>query len=78
MPRFSAIATTLTALAATTCLTAPALAEDSFPHIEGEIPIEIQNDYTYDSDDRDAELNDLYRAVSSVVQSDISRQMLSR
>ena len=67
MPRFSAIATTITALAATTCLTAPALAEDSFPRIEGEIPIEIQNDYTYDSDDRDAELNDLYTKIEPAV-----------
>ena len=39
----------------------PAFADDaSFPRVEGEVSVEIQNDYTYDSDDPDAELNDTY------------------
>jgi len=57
----------LAVLTAACVLTAPALAEDSFPRIEGEIPIEIQNDYTYDSDDRDAELNDLYTTIEPAI-----------
>lgn len=32
----------------------------SYPYISGEVAIEVQNDWTYDSDDRDAELNDLF------------------
>jgi hypothetical protein len=32
----------------------------SYPYISGEVAIEVQNDWTYDSDDKDAELNDLF------------------
>lgn len=32
----------------------------SYPYISGEVAIEVQNDWTYDSDDRNAELNDLF------------------
>ena len=47
---------------------APAWAEtESYPRISGEVLVEIQNDWTYDSDDRDAELNDLFTTTEPVL-----------
>lgn len=65
------------ALLATTCLAAaPALAEgDLFPRIEGEIPIEIQNDNTFDADDRAAELNDLYTTIEPAISVRFTEQL---
>lgn len=40
---------------------------ESYPRVSGEIAIEIQNDWTYDSDDRDAELNDLFTTTEPVL-----------
>lgn len=40
-------------------LPTPALADHDSPLLAGEAVIELQNDNTYDSDDPDAELNDL-------------------
>lgn len=37
--------------------------EGSFPSVSGEVSIEIESDFTYDSDDEDAELNDLFAVV---------------
>jgi hypothetical protein len=37
--------------------------EESFPRITGELSIEIENDWTYQSDDPDSEINDLYPTV---------------
>ena len=37
--------------------------EESFPHISGELSVEIENDWTYQSDDPSAEINDLYPTV---------------
>ena len=55
-------------LAAASVASAPALAdEELFPRIEGEIPIEIQNDNTFDSDNRDDELNDLYTTIEPAI-----------
>ncbi|WP_169570012.1 hypothetical protein [Sneathiella limimaris] len=48
-------------------LSSPAIAEDtSYPNISGEISIEIENDWTHDSDDEAAEINDLYPTVDLV------------
>ena len=45
-------------------LASPALAEEVAPFtLSGEISIEVQNDYTYESDDPAAELNDLYTTI---------------
>ena len=55
-------------LAAASVASAPALAdEELFPRIEGEIPIEIQNDNTFDSDNPDEELNDLYTTIEPAI-----------
>ena len=35
-------------------------ASDAFPRLDGEISFEIQNDYTFEADDEEAELNDLF------------------
>ena len=49
------------------CMVAPLLpavaAEESYPKISGEIAVEVENDYVFDSDDSDAELNDLFATV---------------
>lgn len=37
--------------------------EQNYPHISGELSIEVENDWTYQSDDPDAEINDLYPTV---------------
>ena len=37
--------------------------EAAYPQIAGELSIEIENDWTYQSDDPDAEINDLYPTV---------------
>jgi hypothetical protein len=37
--------------------------EKSFPRIAGELSVEIENDWTYQSDDPNAEINDLYPTV---------------
>lgn len=37
--------------------------ETSYPNISGELSIEVENDWTYDSDDPDAEINDLYPTI---------------
>lgn len=37
--------------------------EGSYPSVSGEVSIEIESDYTYESDDEDAELNDLFAVV---------------
>ncbi|MZR29143.1 hypothetical protein [Sneathiella litorea] len=37
--------------------------EESFPKITGELSVEVENDWTYQSDDPDAEINDLYPTV---------------
>ncbi|MEM9279997.1 MAG: hypothetical protein AAGA76_15630, partial [Pseudomonadota bacterium] len=48
--------------------TAPAADEVvTYPYIEGEFIWELQNDYTYDSDDRDAELNDTFAYLELAV-----------
>jgi hypothetical protein len=39
------------------------LVEDGPALIEGEIEVEVQNDYTFDADDPDAELNDLFAVI---------------
>ncbi len=44
--------------------TVQAAAEDT-PRIEGEILIEFQNDYNYESDDSDNELNDLFNTTEA-------------
>ena len=41
--------------------------EKTTPRVSGEILVEIQNDWTYDSDDRDAELNDLFTTTEPVL-----------
>ena len=38
------------------------LAED-YPRIEGEVVFEVQNDWTYSSDDAGSEINDLFTAT---------------
>jgi hypothetical protein len=35
----------------------------SYPRIHGVIPIEIQNDWTFNADDEDSEINDLYTKI---------------
>ncbi len=35
-------------------------ANDAFPRLDGEISFEIQNDYTFEAEDEEAELNDLF------------------
>ncbi|TNE34930.1 MAG: hypothetical protein EP348_09980 [Alphaproteobacteria bacterium] len=43
----------------------PALAEEeSYPKLSGELSIEVQNDWTYQSDDPAAEINDLYPTLT--------------
>ncbi len=39
----------------------------SYPHISGELVIEIQNDWAYHSQDRDSELNDLYATLGPAI-----------
>lgn len=39
----------------------------SYPYISGEVAIEVQNDWTYRSDDGDTELNDLFTKTEPVV-----------
>jgi opacity protein-like surface antigen len=46
-------------------LSAPAFAADtSYPNISGSLTIEIENDNTFKSDDKNAELNDLYPTLT--------------
>lgn len=46
------------------CLAIPDLgAAESSPHLEGEVAIEIQNDWNYDSEDRDNEHNQLFTKI---------------
>jgi hypothetical protein len=33
---------------------------EGYPHVSGELLVQVQNDFTFDSDDPDAELNDIY------------------
>lgn len=55
-------------LAAASFVSAPALADETlFPRIEGEIPIEIQNDYTFDADNKADELNDTYATIEPAI-----------
>lgn len=55
-------------LAAASIVSAPAQAEEElFPRIEGEIPIEIQNDYTFDADNKAEELNDTYATIEPAI-----------
>ncbi|MEO0962505.1 MAG: porin [Pseudomonadota bacterium] len=55
-------------LAAASVASAPALAEEElFPRIEGEIPIEIQNDYTFDADNKADERNDIYTTIEPAI-----------
>ncbi|MEH6545358.1 MAG: hypothetical protein V7701_02950 [Sneathiella sp.] len=52
------------ALTATASMcTAVQAEEQSYPRITGEISIEVENDWTYSSDDSAAEINDLYPTV---------------
>lgn len=51
-------------LSAFALLTVQAAADDT-PRIEGEIVTELQNDYNYKSDDKDAELNDLFNTTEA-------------
>ncbi|USG60839.1 hypothetical protein NBZ79_16905 [Sneathiella marina] len=37
--------------------------EQSYPRISGELSVEVENDWTYSSDDSSAEINDLYPTV---------------
>jgi hypothetical protein len=41
--------------------------EEQFPHIHGEILIEIQNDWTYRASDNDSELSDLYTTIEPAI-----------
>jgi len=41
-----------------------ATAADTYPKISGELAIELENDWTFDSDDDAAELNDLYPTLT--------------
>ncbi len=47
-------------------LALPVQAEEapSYPNISGELTLELQNDWTYDADDEDAEINDLYPTIT--------------
>jgi hypothetical protein len=38
-------------------------AEGSYPFISGDVTFELQNDYTFDSDNKDNEINDLYTTI---------------
>lgn len=49
----------LTAAAVLLAASGGAWAEDSYPKFSGEIGIEVQNDFTFDSDDPAAEQNEL-------------------
>lgn len=62
-------------LAASTALLAPALAvaaEESYPRLTGEVVIEVENDFTFDSDDRTAEINDLFNTTEAAVAFELS------
>ncbi len=52
-----------TALACLLTLAAPVPAQQSFPDFSGEIAIEIQDDWTYDSEDRSKLNNNLYPTI---------------
>lgn len=69
--------TSTAALLAVACLAAtPSLADDAtFPRIEGELPIEIQNDYTYEADDPAAELNDTYTTIEPAISFRITEEL---
>ena len=41
--------------------------QPSYPYIDGEVLIEVQNDYAFDSDDPDAELNDIFTTTEPVI-----------
>lgn len=47
--------------------TGEAAEKKSYPYISGEVAIEIQNDWTYQSDSRDAVINDLFTLTEPVV-----------
>ncbi len=38
-------------------------AEESYPFISGDVSFEVQNDYTFKSDNKDNEINDLYTTI---------------
>ncbi len=42
---------------------APLAADESYPRISGEVAFEIENDYVFEAEDSDAELNDLFATV---------------
>lgn len=42
--------------------------EAAYPHISGEVAVEVQNDWSYDSDDAGAELNDLFTKIEPVLE----------
>ena len=42
-----------------------ATAQESYPKLSGEIIVEIENDFTFDSDDPDAELNDTFTTTEA-------------
>jgi hypothetical protein len=50
------------------CITTPSFAaQKTYPSISGEIPIEIENDWTFKSDDRANQSNDLYTTIEPAV-----------
>ena len=56
---------------------APAHSDEGggYPRVSGEILVEIQNDWTYHSDDRDAELNDLYTTTESTLGAQLTSKL---
>jgi len=50
------------------CVTSPSFAaQKTYPSISGEIPIEIENDWAFKSDDRANQSNDLYTTIEPAV-----------
>lgn len=48
-------------------LPAIAFADGEYPKLSGEILIEIENDYTFDADEKDDELNDLFNTTEAAL-----------
>ena len=60
--QFIAAATVLVAVSGMGVAAAKA-AEDGYPFISGDVTFEVQNDWTFDSDNKDNEINDLYTTI---------------
>ena len=60
MTKFSLLAATTSLLSLALLSPSLVLAQETYPRFTGEIVVEVQNAFTFDSDDPTAEINDLF------------------